>query len=119
MEISVGDYLRGVGVNGFDEKWVAMGQLVVETYQLTISKTIEGLIPLLKEILNLAVVDKSDFVTGKGTTHTMKMSGIGYGGIKILVVIRMVIEMGVGVNVEISVKSDVQEISQLVADSLG
>ena len=116
--MNIGHYIKKLGINGFDEKWSRMENLIVETYQLTVVTDIEGAVPLIRDLLNMEIVDKTGVIVNNNS-HVLKLSGIVYGGIKLLASVRMVVELNVGVNVEISVKSDVLEISQLVADALG
>eukprot|EP00835_Amoeboradix_gromovi_P002302 NODE_127_length_18646_cov_0.421632.p12 type:complete len:111 gc:universal NODE_127_length_18646_cov_0.421632:10464-10132(-) len=102
----------------FDEEYEKMGNLVKETYLLTVCKTIDDLIVILQRQWHMSVCEGGEYVSNKNK-HLLKMSGIVYGGIKVMAMVRMVIELGVGVNVELQIKSDLMDISQLIADSLG
>ncbi len=90
---------------------------VVETYQLTVCKTLEQCCQLLLKEFHMGVIDHTDIVQNK-LNHVLKMGGELMGGLPVEIVVRMVVELDIGVNVELTVKSDSKEICQLIADSL-
>jgi coatomer subunit gamma len=70
------------------------------------------------DILGMFVHEGSEKVPIKATTHSLLMSGVFIGGVKVCVKCRMALEAGGGVTLEVSVRSSDSDISQLIADSV-
>ncbi|KAH3745815.1 coatomer subunit gamma [Pelomyxa schiedti] len=119
LEIAVGDFITPLTTFNVQTDWEALQQEAVETYNLSTVKTLQDAVNELMSFLSMNADTKYAKVEERAKKHILFMSGTFMGGITAIVRARMRIDpSGTGVNLELTARSSVQEISQLIASSV-
>jgi len=123
-ELVVGDYVQAHAVANFNEEWEALGEegQCVKMYNLSTMKSIQAAVDELVSFFGMATLEGSDVVPAPGKKHILCMSGTFAGGETLVVRARMRTDPastnGLGVLIELSVRSKSPVLSQLVASAV-
>ncbi|KAI9227982.1 MAG: adaptin N terminal region-domain-containing protein [Piptocephalis tieghemiana] len=120
-EWTIGDYIQASYLGDFDKTWASLGEdyELIETFSLTALNGLTEACDTLVDILGMLPVGE----TGRpgshsGTMHTLLLEGLFLGGTKALVRSRMTYAPGSGVTMEFSVRSESDEVSQLLVEAI-
>jgi len=115
IELSLADYILPSYLGEFPKVWKELGETnqVVETFTFSAFNSLQNAISSLLDLLGMKPVDNTDQIKST-SVHTLLLSGIFYGGIKSLARVRMGYRANQGVTMEISVRSESEEASQII-----
>src|SRR4051794_11944105 len=118
VELQLADHIKPAYLGEFSKTWAAHSHEVVETFDLTAVDTIPAATESLVELLGMQAVEGSG--APKSThVHTLLLQGILFGGAKVLAKVRMGVTSGSpGVAIEMAVRSDDADASQIVVSAL-
>jgi len=123
-ELVVGDYVQAHAVPNFEEQWQALGDAgqCVKMYNLSTMKSIQAAVDELVSFFGMTTLEGSDVVPAPGKKHILYMSGVFASGETVVARARMRTDPsstnGVGVLIELSVRSPNANLSQLIASSV-
>eukprot|EP01095_Lingulamoeba_sp_RSL-Kostka_P009530 TRINITY_DN3317_c0_g2_i2.p1 TRINITY_DN3317_c0_g2~~TRINITY_DN3317_c0_g2_i2.p1 ORF type:complete len:776 (+),score=285.83 TRINITY_DN3317_c0_g2_i2:264-2330(+) len=117
LEINLSDYIAKVLVPEFPKAWQSMGNEVIETYSLANIKNLNEAISELIKFLGMAPCEGSQKLKKK-TKHILYLSGVFVGNIRVLARARMKLDPNEGVDVQLTVRSQNESISSLIASSI-
>lgn len=124
VELNFSDYMMPSYASSFKVAWEEVGAAHenVETFQLSAFNNIKDAIQAIRDILDMAPCEGSDQLPADRvntiTSHILLLSGIFVGGVRCLVRVRMAC-VSSGVTMEMTVRSDRADISQLVTECIG
>ncbi|KAI3649958.1 hypothetical protein MP228_005590 [Amoeboaphelidium protococcarum] len=128
FEIGIEDYIVPSYEPIFTSSWDKLGNEIVETLQLpaevtNIKDAIEKLESVLGNVGNVwSAAENSYQLPNKPlqtiTSHALMLSGLVIGGVKALCRMRMACVAG-GVTVEVAVRSQREDVSQMICDCIG
>lgn len=122
FDISVADYMVGTQVSDFKQAWETLGDAnqVTETFQLSMKSLVEAVTTII-DYLGMQACERTgtSYVTPDKSTHILLLSGNFLGTIHTLVRCRLAFNSSTGVAMEITVRSTDQEISQMIANTIG
>lgn len=118
--MSLADYMLPHQINNFKQAWDEMGDAgqASETFQLTAVQSLTDAVETVVSCLGMKPLEKSNVVPADKTTHTVFLSGNLKGQTIILALVRLVYNASSGVTMELSVRSDNAELSQLIANAI-
>ena len=118
VEIKMSDYMRKVPISNFKSLWTELGEdgeilteLCVET------NTIAEAVANLTNFLGMQSCDRSDRVDKSAVSHTLFLSGVYCGNIRVLCSAKFLLSDD-GVSIKVLFRSDREELSQILVDSL-
>ncbi len=123
LDISTNDFMAKVTVGDFRRSWDQMGSdgEVLEKYALQFRKFDEAITAII-EYLGMQAVDGTNVVSqetiGARKPHVLHMSGVFVGNIPVLVRAQLQLDDATGVVLKLAVRSQSQDISQLVAECI-
>jgi len=91
---------------------------VVETYQLSTTKTLQDAVQEIVKVLGMQPCDRSGQVPAKKTKHILLLSGNFIGNVPVLVRVRMKQAEGQGVQMELTVRSTNDDVSTAIASAI-
>jgi len=120
VELSTSDYVQTTFVPSFQEKWDQVGDEfeISQTYSLSTMKSLPDAVKAIIDFLGMQPCERSDQVPAKKTKHTLFLSGVFLGEIPVLARTRMKFEEGAGVQIELTVRSNNDDISTLLASAI-
>ena len=117
--LATADYVRPTFVSNFAEEWDAQADTAaeaVETYALSSIDTLAAAVVSVTRYLGMQAVEGSDLVKPKAKKHILYLSGMFVGGVPVLVRVRMrLAKDGSGVNMEVTVRSPSETVSNTLA----
>jgi len=121
FELSMADYMVPILVGDFKQSWDGLGDenQVVETFQLSM-KSLADAVNTIIEYLGMQPCERTgpSYLTPEKTTHNLLLSGNFLGNIQTLVRCRLAFNTSTGVTMEISVRSNKPEVSQMIANAI-
>ncbi|KAI9363389.1 adaptin N terminal region-domain-containing protein [Zopfochytrium polystomum] len=120
LDLSIGDYIVPTYVADFKKAWNDLGEdnEQVETYSLTAVASVKAAVTQVVDVLGMEPCENSSAVKDKATTHTLVLSGSFLGQVPALVRVRMALEPGSGVSMELAVRSAHEGVSLLLANAI-
>ena len=118
LDITAGDYLIPTYIGNFTHQWDELSNEVSDTYQLGTDMSISEATQFLVGQLSLMPLESTDIPTSE-TSHVLKLYGKTITGEKVIAQARMVYSSRNGVTLKISVRSEDESISTIVAESVG
>ena len=127
LELLIGDYLVPSYAPNFAKLWDQLGEPheIVETFQLGSVANIKEAVEAVSDVLGMSACDNSDqFGRDKAVetilNHTLLLSGVFVGGVRCSCRVRMACVSGQsGVTMEMTVRSERDDVSQLISESIG
>lgn len=123
LEISTSDFMNKVSVGDFRRSWDQLGTdgEVLEKFALQFKK-MEDAIAAIIDFLGMQSVDGTNVVSpdviATRKPHVLHLSGVFIGNVPVLVRAQLQIDDSNGVVLKMAVRSQSQEISQLVAECI-
>lgn len=121
VEFTVSDYMRPVPLPNFGEVMNNTENLeqAITTFNLsTVNNIKEGVAEMIK-FLGMAPCENSDVITDNRTKHILYLSGNLYDlGLPVLAKVRMRLAPQQGVGMELTVRSENQEVNNLLANAM-
>lgn len=123
VEMCTADFMAKVAVTNFRSTWGMIGESAekLDKFQLSQYKTIKDAVAAVIDILGMMPCEGTATVPSNTVGHTLFLSGIFLGGIK--VVARTMFATSPGsdndVVLKIAIRSEDPEVSQLVLDCIG
>jgi coatomer subunit gamma len=120
LELSVGDYALRATLPNFLVEWEKLSEgEAIETFTLNSVKTLRDAVSELVKHFDLQPVDPIEEISPKKTKHIMYAAGVWISGIVILLRARMRINPNTqNVDLELAVRSQNEEINQMLASSV-
>jgi len=120
IELTLGDYAQKNLVESFTEFYESLSEVneVVETFNLSAMKTIQQAVSNILPILGLTPQERTDTVPAGKASHTLLLSGTLVGDIPVFIKVRLVLDAGQGVTMEIAVRSTNKDISAIFASAI-
>ncbi|KAF9363712.1 coatomer subunit gamma [Mortierella sp. NVP85] len=119
VSLAIADFVLPNYIPSFSKAWEDLGadNEVVETLALTTSPGLQDACRDLMALLGMQALENSSTVQGSNV-HTMMLSGIFLGGIRVLARCRMTYDSSTGVTLQLSVRSGDGEISRIVIGAI-
>jgi hypothetical protein len=114
IDVFIGDYVMGNYIAGFDSIWDQLGNEVVETFMLPEMKTVASTVHQLSLQLGLKATEGIK----EAARSTVKMGGTAVGGIQVLSTVNMIVNPREGVTMQVIVRSEDEDTSELVANGI-
>lgn len=118
LDITAGDYLIPTYIGNFTHQWDELSNEVSDTYQLGTDMSISEATQFLVGQLSLMPLESTDIPSSE-TSHVLKLYGKTITGEKVIAQARIVYSSRNGVTLKISVRSEDESISTIVAESVG
>ena len=118
-DVGAGDYITPTYVT-FSSEWdkLASAAQATETFALSSSESLREACKSLIEVLGMEALGGTETPTSS-TVHTLNLSGmVAGGGGKVLARCRMTFAQGSGVTLELSVRAEKEEVTQLVLSAI-
>nr|CAG8433760.1 2074_t:CDS:10 [Entrophospora candida] len=115
IEVVTGDYVVQSYLSDFQAAWEQLGEdgQVVETFALTAIKSLKAACTKLIDLLEMNPVEDSG-TPQSNNVHTLLLSGVFLGGSKVLAKCIMTFAQSTGVTMELSIRSENENISRYV-----
>ncbi|KAG9290005.1 hypothetical protein G9A89_010311 [Geosiphon pyriformis] len=119
IDLLAGDYVLPTYVSNFSSAWDNLGEegQVVETFALTAINGLKEACDKLIGLLGMSAVENSG-APQSTSVHTLLLSGMFLGGVKLLAKSRMTYAPSNGVTMELSIRSQNLEISRFVVGAI-
>jgi coatomer protein complex subunit gamma len=119
LEITTGDFMAKRSLGDFRRAWESMDAEGEhrESFALAFKKLDEAVDAVLTS-LGMQAVDNTALIAPGETKHTLHCSGVFIGGINVLARAQVQLDSEAGVLLKIAVRSESQEISELVANAI-
>ncbi|KAF9941845.1 coatomer subunit gamma [Modicella reniformis] len=119
VSLAIGDFVLPTYIPSFSKAWDELGvdNEVVETLALTTSPGLQDACRDLIALLGMQALENSGTVQGSNV-HTMMLSGIFLGGIRVLARCRMTYDSATGVTLQLTIRSANAEISQVLIGAI-
>eukprot|EP00004_Rigifila_ramosa_P007682 TRINITY_DN1880_c0_g1_i1.p1 TRINITY_DN1880_c0_g1~~TRINITY_DN1880_c0_g1_i1.p1 ORF type:complete len:878 (+),score=230.27 TRINITY_DN1880_c0_g1_i1:347-2635(+) len=120
FELSTCDYMQKLFVRDFKTAWEGQNDnpQVVETFGLTTIKSIKQGVKAVIEFLGMQPCERSDETPEAKNQHVLLLSGTFVGGVAVLARVRLVLDQSQGVNMELTVRSESEDVNQAVAAAI-
>lgn len=117
--MAIADFVLPSYIPSFNKGWEDLGAEfeVVETLALTASPGIQEACNDLIALLGMQALENSGTVQGSNV-HTMVLSGIFIGGIRVLARCRMTYDSSTGVTLQLAIRSANEEVSQVLIGAI-
>jgi len=118
IDVTVADHVARVMKGNFGAAWEEIGaeHEMEDTFQLPF-KTLEEAVKNMVTYLGLQPCERSDKVAEGRSSHTLLLSGLYRGGIEVLV--RAKLALSDGVAMQLTVRSQDQAVSEIMATAVG
>ncbi|KAG0352506.1 coatomer subunit gamma [Podila minutissima] len=119
VSLAIGDFVLPSYIPSFNKGWEDLGAEfeVVETLALTASPGIQEACNDIIALLGMQALENSGTVQGSNV-HTMVLSGIFIGGIRVLARCRMTYDSSTGVTLQLAIRSANEEVSQVLIGAI-
>ncbi|KAG0243469.1 coatomer subunit gamma [Mortierella sp. GBA43] len=119
VSLAIADFVLPNYIPSFNKAWEELGDdnEVVETLALTTSPGLQDACRDLTALLGMQALENSGTVQGSNV-HTMMLSGIFLGGIRVLARCRMTYDSSTGVTLQLSIRSGDGEISRILIGAI-
>ncbi|KAL6622139.1 Coatomer, gamma subunit [Neocallimastix californiae] len=120
LDLIIGDYVAPAFIINFQKAWDEIGDAneVVETYMLTAATSIKKAINSVVDMLGMTPCENSDIVEDKASTHALLLTGTFVGGIPCIARARMIYESSTGVTLELTVRSPVRAVCEILSNAI-
>ncbi|KAG0045986.1 coatomer subunit gamma [Gryganskiella cystojenkinii] len=119
VSLAIADFVLPSYIPSFNKAWEELGQEyeVVETLALTTSPGLQEACKDLIALLGMQALENSGTVQGSNV-HTMVLSGIFIGGIRVLARCRMTYDSATGVTLQLAIRSASEEVSLVMIGAI-
>lgn len=119
VSLAIADFVLPSYIPSFTRAWEELGQdyEVVETLALTTSPGLQEACKDLIALLGMQALDNTGTVQGSNV-HTMTLSGIFIGGIRVLARCRMTYDSATGVTLQLAIRSASEEVSLVMIGAI-
>merc|ERR1719270_2984484 len=119
LEVSVADFVQRIMKGNFAAAWDELGPTneLEDTYELSSMKSLEEAVKNIVQYLGLQPCERSDKVQEGKSSHALLLSGVFRGGFEVLV--RAKLALSDGVNMQLTVRSQDPDVSELVTSTIG
>ncbi|KAF9415898.1 coatomer subunit gamma [Podila epigama] len=119
VSLTIADFVLPSYIPSFNKAWEELGvdYEVVETLALTASPGLQEACRDLITLLGMQALENSGTVQGSNV-HTMVLSGIFIGGIRVLARCRMTYDSSTGVTLQLAIRSASEEVSQVLIGAI-
>jgi len=119
VDISVADHVSRVTRSNFSAAWDELGAAneLEDTFALSAMNTLEEAVTQIVQFLGMQPCDRSDRVPEGKSAHTLYLAGCYRGGHDVLV--RAKLALSDGVTMQLTVRSENPEVSEVVASAVG
>lgn len=119
MEITVADFVQRAMKANFAAAWEELGATneLEDTYVLSSMKTLEEATKNIIHYLGLQACERSDKVPEGKSSHSLFLSGVFRGGFEVLV--RAKLALSDGVTMQLTVRSQDPDVSELITSTIG
>lgn len=119
LDLSVADYVQRLMKGNFPAAWEELGATneLEDTYALTSMKTLEEAIKSITQFLGLQPCERSEKVPEGKSSHTLVLAGVFRGGHEVLV--RAKLALSDGVTMQLTVRSEDPDVSELITSTIG
>jgi len=119
LEVSMSDFVQRAMKGNFLAAWEEMGaeNELEDTYALSSMKTLEEAVKNIIQYLGLQPCERSDKIPEGKSSHALLLAGVFRGGIEVLV--RAKLALSDGVNMQLTVRSQDPDVSELITATIG
>jgi len=119
LEVSMCDFVQRAMKGNFSAAWEEMGaeNELEDTYALSSMKTLEEAVKNIIQYLGLQPCERSDKIPEGKSSHALLLAGVFRGGIEVLV--RAKLALSDGVNMQLTVRSQDPDVSELITATIG
>jgi len=119
VELSTADYVHRVSVADFGRSWDVIGDTheVMEAYSLTTLKTLQDAVNAIIEFMGMQTLDGTHNVPNSAKSHRVLLCGL-FMGSQVLVRSDIVLDPAGGVNMQLAIRSERDDVSQAIAASV-
>lgn len=119
LDFTAGDYLIPSYVGNFAHQWDELAtHEAVSTFQFGAEMTINNATELAINVLSLMPLESTDMPTSLAS-HLLKLFGKTVNGEKVAAQVRMIYSSKNGATLKVTVRSQDEQLSELVADAIG
>ncbi|GAB5592979.1 coatomer subunit gamma [Umbelopsis nana] len=120
IDVLTGDYIQPTYISDFTEKWLEFAETeALETFALEKDKapSLKAACTSIIDLLGMQALEDSA-LPKSNTVHTLILSGMFIGGVKVLARSRMTFSPATGVAFELAVRSEDENVSQIVLGAI-
>jgi len=119
LEMAIADYVQRTMKANFGAAWEELGaeNELEDTFALSSMKSLEEAVKTITQFLGMQPCERSDKVPEGKSSHTLVCAGVFRGGHEILV--RAKLALSDGVTMQLTVRSENADVSELVASNVG
>jgi len=119
LEISMSDFVQRAMKGNFAAAWEELGaeNELEDTYDLSSMKTLDEAVKTIGQYLGLQACERTDKVPEGKNSHALLLSGVFRGGIEVLVRAKLVLSDGV--KLQLTVRSQDPDVSELITSTIG
>ncbi|XP_042231266.1 LOW QUALITY PROTEIN: coatomer subunit gamma-2-like [Homarus americanus] len=119
VEITVVDHVQRAARSNFAAGWEELGATneLEDTFALSAMSTLEEAVTQITQFLGMHPCDRSDRIPEGKSAHTLYLAGTYRGGHEVLV--RAKLALADGVTMQLTVRSDNPEVSEVIASAVG
>ncbi|KAK8403505.1 hypothetical protein O3P69_000520 [Scylla paramamosain] len=119
VEITVADHVQRAARSNFAAGWEELGATneLEDTFALSAMSTLEEAVTQITQFLGMHPCDRSDRIPEGKSSHTLYLAGTYRGGHEVLV--RAKLALADGVTMQLTVRSDDPEVSEVIASAVG
>ncbi|XP_076062943.1 coat protein (coatomer) gamma isoform X3 [Oratosquilla oratoria] len=119
LEISVADHVQRVTRSNFGSAWEELGASneLEDTFALSSMGSLEEAVTQITQFMGMQPCDRSDRIPEGKSSHTLYLAGMYRGGHSVLV--RAKLALSEGVTMQLTVRSDSPEVSEVIASAVG
>ena len=119
IDLSAADFMARANVPDFRSAWEQIGDEaeVREKYALQFKSLSEGVAGVV-EFLGMQPCDSTGTVQPRAKSHILLLSGVFLGGVKVLVKSKLSLDDGKEMILQMAVRSEDEEVSQMVSDCI-
>ena len=119
LEITVTDHIQKVTRSNFGAAWDELGATneLEDTFALSSMSTLEEAVTQITEFLGMHPCDRSDRIPEGKSAHTLYLAGTYRGGDAVLV--RAKLALADGVTMQLTVRSENPDVSEVIASAVG
>jgi len=122
LDVAFGDFMQRVNKTNFRNAWEELGEAneLEDTYELTAIKSLPEAIKQILQHLGMQPCERSDKVPDGKSSHQLLMSGVFRGGFEVLAIAKLVLPSPEeGVTMQLTVRSENPDVSELVTQVIG
>jgi len=119
LEVTMADFVQRIMKGNFAAAWDELGPTneLEDTYELSSMKSLEEAVKQIVQYLGLQPCERSDKIQEGKSSHALLLSGVFRGGIDVLV--RAKLALSDGVNMQLTVRSQDPDVSELITSTIG